>query len=237
MNNNLVSTNLNTWVGSTHIDNYKLTSNFIITTSNILENHSSNFTLNTSNILENHSSNFTSNTSNFLRNYFNKLIDNYDDSTNNLYFGAMNTHIYNSNVLGEIRFLTQGAPSYFGNDLKFMTKIQEDGQIAVYYVYNPIYPSVVGPKWYIVAEAIRDSYAFQATTGVLLGTIQQEINLLSGTVEGLEVSIISVNSSLLETIAEVRMIENSLGYTNIHNATTWSAAEIADIIKTARDGG
>jgi hypothetical protein len=33
------------------------------------------------------------------------------------------------------------------------------------------------------------------------------------------------------------MIENSLGYSNIHNATTWSAAEIADIIKTARDGG
>ena len=33
------------------------------------------------------------------------------------------------------------------------------------------------------------------------------------------------------------MIENSLGYTNIHNATTWSATEIADNIKTARDGG
>ena len=163
MNNNNIY-NPNNFIGSTHIDNFKLTSNTlasnIIATSNILETHSSNFTLYTSNILENNASNYTYNTSNKITNYYNNLINNYQD--NGIFNNALNTHIFNNNVLGEIRFITNGAPSYFGNNLKFMTKIQEDGQIAVYYVDNPLYPTVIGPKWYIITEAIRDFYSFQA---------------------------------------------------------------------------
>ena len=57
MNNNNLYTN-NNFIGITHLDTGKITSNFILNTSNILEGHISN----ASNILEGH----ISNTSNIL---------------------------------------------------------------------------------------------------------------------------------------------------------------------------
>ena len=59
MNNNLY--NNNNFIGITHFDNFKITSNFILQTSNILEQH----ILNTSNTLEGH----LSNTSNILEDH------------------------------------------------------------------------------------------------------------------------------------------------------------------------
>ena len=72
MNNNNLYTN-NNFIGTTHLDTGKITSNFILATSNILEQHiytnsinNSNFTTETSNILEQRSSNFILTTSNIL---------------------------------------------------------------------------------------------------------------------------------------------------------------------------
>ena len=73
MNNNI--TNNCGWIGSTHIDNIKLTSNIlekhIINVSNILNTNSSNYTSNASNILNTDSSNYT----NVLRHDVNKWIN------------------------------------------------------------------------------------------------------------------------------------------------------------------
>ena len=109
MNNNNLYTN-NNFIGTTHLDSAKITSNFILATSNILEQHisvsnlnNSNFTLATSNILETHSSNFTLATSNILEthssNFTNKLradvnkwINEETELTN-----VVNTYIYNKN--------------------------------------------------------------------------------------------------------------------------------------------
>ena len=109
----------NNFIGSTHIDTFKSTSNLILSTSNILEQHiaysniatsnileqhisysntnCSNFILATSNILETHSSNFT----NALRYDVNKWINEEIELTS-----IINTYIYNKNYLGEIKFLT-----------------------------------------------------------------------------------------------------------------------------------
>ncbi len=57
MNNNNIYNNTNYMIGMTHLDNYKITSNFILATSNILESH----IFNASNTLESHIYN-TSNT-------------------------------------------------------------------------------------------------------------------------------------------------------------------------------
>jgi hypothetical protein len=69
-NNNLYNNN---FIGTTHLDAGKITSNFIISTSNILEQriytnsiNKSNYTIETSYISEHHSSNFTLATSNIL---------------------------------------------------------------------------------------------------------------------------------------------------------------------------
>ena len=115
MNNNL--NNNCSWIGSTHIDTFKSTSNLILSTSNILEQHisysnlsCSNFVLSTSNILETHSSNFT----NALRHDVNKWInEEYETSSTTPPINLTHTYIYNSNLLSEIRFLNTKAKDNF----------------------------------------------------------------------------------------------------------------------------
>ena len=136
MNNNNLYTN-NNFIGTTHLDTGKITSNFILATSNILEQHiysnsinNSNFTTETSNILEQHiytssinNSNFTILSSNMIMNdlkqliYFKQDVDEFDN--------ALNTHIYSSNILEEIRFITSGCPAYFGNNDNSIAKLQK----------------------------------------------------------------------------------------------------------------
>jgi hypothetical protein len=72
MNNN----NTYNWIGSTHLDVLKSTSNFIITTSNILENDiilTSNNNINYTNITSNKLISYTNLTSNNNINYTNAL--------------------------------------------------------------------------------------------------------------------------------------------------------------------
>jgi len=242
MNNNNIY-NTNNFVGTIHQDYFKSASNalasniyatsntleqHLTTTSNILENHSSNFTLATSNILQYNSSNFTIATNI----YFSNLINNYKDI--NAFNNADNTHIYANGILGEIRFFTNGAPSYFGiPSYKYITKIQENGQLAVYYPYNPAYPTVL-PQWYVVSDTIRDNYAFQTTTSTLLSAIQIEFNLLNGSVEGIETSLLQVNIALLEIANEVKIIENVLG-NNYIEYTTFTNEEIQETIQFERN--
>jgi hypothetical protein len=147
MNNNLVNVN-NTWTGSTHLDNniglsnvlvknIINTSNYILNTSNDLVEsikNTSNYIYNTSNdLVENikYTSNYVLLSSNQISNEFKNLIYNFQDGTG-IFNSALNTNIYASSTLGEIRFITKGTPSYFGNNYKFITKIQENGRLAVH---------------------------------------------------------------------------------------------------------
>jgi hypothetical protein len=86
------------------------------------------------------------------------------------------TYIYNSNILGEIRFVTEGTPKYVTNDNNNYTiKIKENGRLAIFYQFSILYPTVLG-GWYDIMDSIRDGYAFQASTNTLIGGIQGEIN-------------------------------------------------------------
>ena len=136
MNNNLYTNN--NFIGTTHFDSFKSTSNLIISTSNILEQHiaysnisSSNFTLSTSNILETHSSNFT----NALRYDVNKWInEEVETSTTTPPVSLTHTYIYSSNLLGEIRFLNTKAKAnfpleYIPGTPNYRVKIDGDGKL------------------------------------------------------------------------------------------------------------
>ena len=80
-----------------------------------------------------------------------------------------NTYIYNSNLSGEIRFVTKGTPKYITNENKnYITRIKENGAFELYYQSNLIYPTVLG-GWYIIMDSIRDSYAYQTTNAGLIG--------------------------------------------------------------------
>ena len=223
MNNNIYTNN--NFIGSTHLDGLKPLSNLIISTSNILEQHiaysnisSSNFTLSTSNILETHllatsnilethSSNFT----NALRYDVNKWInEEVEHITLPFPVDLTHTYIYNSNILGEIRFTTKGTPKYLSNDNKnYIIRIKENGAFELYYQFNLLYPTVLG-GWYNIMDSIRDGYAYQATNAGLLGEIQVSINSTNGQLIALESALgaIAANVELLNgmTVEDIETI-------------------------------
>ena len=181
MNNNNLYTN-NNFIGITHLDNAKITSNFILATSNILEQHisisnlnNSNFTLGTSNILETHSSNFTNN----LRYDINKWINEKEEPSLIPSINLTHTYIYNSNLLGEIRFWCKstkdfivvvpvGVPDY-------RVKIDVDGKLKIYYTYDPAINLTFGNGWIDVANSIAALNASDANIGISLGGLEAQI--------------------------------------------------------------
>ena len=212
MNNNLYTNN--NFIGTTHFDSFKSTSNLIISTSNILEQHiaysnisSSNFTLSTSNILETHllttsnilethSSNFTNN----LRYDVNKWInEEVEHLTIPVPVDLTHTYIYNSNILGEIRFTTKGTPKYVSNENKnYIIRIKENGAFELFYSYSFQYPTVLG-GWYNIMDSIRDGYAFQATTNGIIGEIQIALNSVNS-------HLIALDSTLGTVAANVELL-------------------------------
>jgi len=199
-------------IGMTHLDNYKITSNFILATSNILESHIYNASntleshiyntsnileshiSNASNLLETHSSNYTNAKSNLIMEYFKPLVDKETDVE-----GKTHTYINNCNILGEIRFTTLNCTEYaYNNNAKYLARIREDGQLQLYYNYTLQFPTVLG-GWYGVMESIRDAYAYQATNGGVIAEVQAAINLLTNKLEALEqgVGAIAVNVQML----------------------------------------
>jgi hypothetical protein len=186
MNNNN-NFNINSWIGINHLDFFKnssndlyfytsntsnILSNQIIITSNILEND----ILITSNILEISSSNKTSN----LRYDINKLIN---EETEHISlpvpYDLKHTYIYNSNLLGEIRFwcksttdfpvfIPLGVPDY-------RVKIDVDGKLKVYYTYDPSINATFGNGWVDVANSIVALNASDANIGVSLAGLGASI--------------------------------------------------------------
>ncbi len=226
MNNNII--NPNNFIGITHIDNIKLTSN-------ILEQHilagdirSSNYTSNASNILNNaiinlnfNCSNYASNISNILninssnytdalRHDVNKWINEETEPTIIPSVNLTHTYIYSSNLLGEIRFSTKGTPQYISNEnKKYIIRIKENGAFELYYQYSLLYPTVLG-GWYNIMDSIRDAYAYQATNTGLVGQIQYELNKINSYIIALESGLgaLATNVELLNgtTVEDIESI-------------------------------
>jgi len=190
MNNNNITNNNLSWIGSTHIDNNKITSNFILTTSNILETHSSNFTLATSNILQSNSSNFT----NALRYDVNKWInEKTDELIPNL--NVINTYISNSNIGGYINFWTKDSQ-------KLYTRINQNGKLQIYHDYDIGRPNL-NTKWYEVEDILMD-YLFNIViinagaiaTGVKFDTIDGQLQTHTAQILTLFDGIVLINIEL-----------------------------------------
>jgi hypothetical protein len=127
----------------------------------------------TSNILEIHSSNYTNNNITILDNKYNKLIKTVDENiTTPTQITLKHTYITNSNIQGQIRFITR----FDTDDYRYKTRIKENGEIEVYYEnFNPIYPTMfVG--WYNVMGSIRDAYNYQNIATELIGGALFAIN-------------------------------------------------------------
>ena len=208
MNNNI--TNNCGWIGSTHIDNIKLTSN-------ILEQHiiagdlnSSNYTSNAINILNTNSSNYTSNASNILNtnssNYTNILRydvnkwinEEYETSTTTPPINLTHTYIYSSNLLSEIRFLNTKAKAnfpleYIPGTPNYKVKIDVDGKLKLYYVYDILISSTWFSGWI-------------DPTNMLVGLVQDGINQ-GGLITGLETQITGLIEDVSAIIPEISIIQ------------------------------
>jgi len=190
MNNNNLYNN-NTFIGITHQDYFKTASNALATqiyiTSNTLEGHLSN----TSNILENHlyttsnildskASNFTTTTSNLILARYDPLIR---EETEHIILplptDLKHTYIYNSNLLGEIRFWCKststfpvaipiGVPDY-------RVKIDIDGKLKVYYTYDPFISLTITNSWIDVATSLISLVASDINIGITLAGLEAQI--------------------------------------------------------------
>lgn len=185
-NNNLYNTN--SWIGTTHLDFFNNSSNnlyfYTSNTSNILSNQikiTSNIIENdiliTSNILENHSSNYTSN----LKYKINRLIN---EETEHISFpiayDKKHTYIYNSNVVGEIRFWCKSTTDYpVINPFEvpdYRTKIDTDGKLKIYYTYDPLISLTFGNGWIDVANSIVNLNSADANFVISMTGLEAQIN-------------------------------------------------------------
>ena len=90
-------------------------------------------------ISDDNSSNYSSNLTAILRNDVNKLIK---EENENILLPSpttlKHTYITNSNLAGEIRFWLASTPVSFPNIPMYRTKIDIDGKLKVYYIFDPI---------------------------------------------------------------------------------------------------
>jgi len=194
MNNNNNNLYNNNFIGTTHIDALKATSNFILGTSNILEQHiltnsinNSNYTSNASNILNTNSSNYT----NILRYDVNKWIN---EQADEIIPGLniTNTYISNSNIGGYIKFWTKDSE-------KVYTRINQDGKLQIYHDYEITRPTL-NTKWYQVEDILMD-YLFNmvivnagaVATGVKFDIIDGKLATQEGQILTLYDAIILLN--------------------------------------------
>lgn len=222
------------FIGTTHLDiNYSI-SNLVYSTSNILESH----IYNTSNILETHISTSSINNSNYTTLCSNLIMA---DLKNLIYFkqdsasefnNALNTHIYANNILGEIRFITEGCPALFGTNDKFKTKIGEDGDLMIYYVFNLQFPTIL-PGWYKVVDFMRDNYAFQTQTNSIVIAIQGEINTILNIINPLEVIVEKHNIDIITLQGEIRLL-NNINFIRKANYETFP--RLMELIEIGREG-
>ena len=191
-NNNLYNTN--TFIGTTHQDYFKISSNNINTqitiTSNILEQHINT----TSNLLDIRASNFTTNTSNLILQRYDPLIkEQLEDILLPIPTTFKHTYITNSNILGEIRFWCKSTSDFIVfNPVgvpDYRVKIDVDGKLKVYYTYDPAINLTFLNGWVDVANSIAALNASDANIGISISGLEAQIvfnfNFLDGKIQAL----------------------------------------------------
>ena len=243
-NNNIYNNN---FIGTTHIDAYKSTSNFIISTSNTIESHlyasniaNSNYTTNTSNILEIHSRNYTNNLRFDVNKWINETVEH---TTIPVATDITHTQIYNSNLGGEIQFWVKstnifppivnvGVPDY-------RVKIDIDGKLKIYYTYDPAISLTWGNGWVDIINVLIGLIAGSGNAGITIRGLQAEIFALQqkeeGDIVGVYNAMIALNEGDLaydiDDLNDYRdNIQNGLNITDTEGNISSTYTNIRDFI-------
>jgi hypothetical protein len=168
-------------------------------------------------VSDNNSSNYSSNLTAILRNDVKKLIG---EETENITVPApatlKHTYIYNSNLAGEIRFWSYGwfsSPNNLTIYPDWLVKIDVDGRLKVYYIYDPLINLTLLSGWLDIGTTLAGLLATDINTaGVIIG-IQAEIILLQN-----KVSFINdLNAQTLRDIGAFGDIESAASQANYNN--------------------
>jgi hypothetical protein len=220
-NNNLYNTN--NFIGITHNDYFKTASNALSKAINSLELNSSNYTSNVSNILDIKITNVNTNSSNYIQNTSNYIITRYDpmietkseDITLPIPATLKHTYINNSNTLGEIRFWCKSTSSfYIPEDLigiapEHRTKIDVDGKLKIYYIYNPAINATFFSGWIDIATSIVALNASDANIGISLGGLEAQLLALNNRIYNLATDTAKsiANNCLLEDESAIELLD------------------------------
>ena len=246
-NNNLYNTN--NFIGITHNDIFKNSSNALIkeiyiqssnssnyasNISNVLDLRSSNFTSNYANIIEYNSSNYTKITSNIIQTNINKLIkEEIEHISLPIPIDLNHTYIYNSNVLGEIRFWCKSTSSFpviipLGVP-DYRVKIDVDGKLKVYYTYDPLINLTFGNGWVDVGNSIVSLNAADANFTITIAGLEAQIQAnkanLNDKIDNLLQSLMQYN-----LITETNYDSITATIRNLENITSQGARGSVNLI-------
>jgi hypothetical protein len=235
-NNNLYNTN--NFIGITHNDYFKVASNAlakeIYIQSNIVNNNCSNYASNISNVLNYNSSNYTNITSNIIQTNINKIIkEEIEHITLPISIDLTHTYIYNSNVLGEIRFWCESTSSFpvvipLGVP-DYRVKIDVDGKLKCYYTYDPLINLTFGNGWIDVGNSIVALNAADANFTITISGLEAQIQAskanLNDKIDNLLQSFLQQN---LISQTDFNSINSAIR--NLENITSQGARGSVDII-------
>ena len=249
-NNNLYNTN--NFIGITHNDYFKTASNALAkeiylqasncsnyssNISNILDLRSSNFTSNYANITEINSSNYTKYTSNNILARYDPMIENKSENILLPTPTTLNhTYISNSNVLGEIRFWCKSTSDFFipvgmiGIAPDYRVKIDVDGKLKVYYIYDPLVNLTFLSGWIDVGNSLVALNASDANLGAAIAATDLAFGVkivkleteVDNIIAGLQAAF--PRSQVIKDMTDI--IAQELG-NQLINQTSWQGFELA----------
>jgi hypothetical protein len=140
-----------------------------------IQEYIDNITIDTNTIISNNSV-YSSNYTNALRIDINKLIN---EQNENILLPSpttlKHTYITNSNLAGEIRFWLASTPISFPNIPIYRTKIDLDGKLKIYYIFDPLINLTWGSGWLDIAVQIVSLQAATANLNIAITGVEAQV--------------------------------------------------------------
>ena len=165
-----------------------------------------------------------------------------------------NTYIYNSNILGEIRFWVKSTSDFV---IQFPTgvpdysvKIDIDGKLKLYYTYDPFINLTWGNGWIDAANMLVGAAADSFNQGSAIAALEGEVvaldiiltNKIAALVAAID-AILAENACLLNTPAEaedlagtMQLIENAFSLPDGKSALSAAYNNLKEFARTRNTG-
>jgi hypothetical protein len=127
----------------------------------------------------------------------------------------INTYIYNSNILGEIRFWVKSTPEFpVVNPIgvpDYRVKIDNDGKLKIYYTYDPAVHATWGNGWIDPAVLLIAGIANDINQDLVISALEGQVianyNIISGQMSVILVAVEDIQLEIQAIIAQLNTLE------------------------------